>query len=125
MKVLIDMNLSPNLAAVLNRAGHEAVHWSKVGHPMASDHEIMAFARINNYIVLTNDLDFGAILAATQGLRPSVVQVRAEDLRPEAIGQSVIDALRQAESELDSGALITLDIGRTRIRVLPLPSRSE
>jgi len=27
--------------------------------------------------VLTNDLDFGAILAATQGKKPSVEQIRA------------------------------------------------
>jgi predicted nuclease of predicted toxin-antitoxin system len=125
MKVLIDMNLSPGLAAVISRAGHEAVHWSEVGDPSATDHEIMAFARENDYIVLTNDLDFGAILASTQGVKPSVVQVRADDVRPGAIGQAVIDTLRQASAELHSGALVTLDAGRTRIRVLPFPSRSE
>jgi predicted nuclease of predicted toxin-antitoxin system len=34
-------------------------------------------------IVLTNDLDFGSILAATNGEKPSVVQVRPAELRPE------------------------------------------
>jgi predicted nuclease of predicted toxin-antitoxin system len=31
MKVLVDMNLSPNWVRFLAEAGFEAVHWSKVG----------------------------------------------------------------------------------------------
>lgn len=83
----------------------------------------MKFASAHGYVVLTNDLDFGAILAATQGAKPSVVQVRADDLRPEAIAQPVIATLRQTAAELEAGALVTLDASRTRIRLLPLPSR--
>jgi len=75
--------------------------------------------------VLTHDLDFGAILAATQGTKPSVVQIRAADVSPEAIGKTVIAALRQMESELVAGALITVDPQHARVRVLPLLSRSE
>lgn len=53
----------------------------------------MTFARDNGYVVLTHDLDFGAILAATHGLKPSVVQIRSEDVSPEVIGKLVVDAL--------------------------------
>lgn len=80
----------------------------------------MSYARSNGYIVLTHDLDFSAILAATQGNKPSVVQIRAENIRVEAIGKQVILALRQMETELQEGALLTLDANRTRLRVLPL-----
>lgn len=45
----------------------------------------MAYARSNNYVVLTHDLDFGAILAATHGEKPSVVQIRAEDVSPKSL----------------------------------------
>ena len=72
-------------------------------------------------MVLTHDLDFGAILAATHGQKPSVVQVRAEDVSPAMIGQQVILALRQMASELEEGALLTVDPSRTRLRLLPLP----
>ncbi len=65
-------------------------------------------------------LDFGAILAATHGKKPSVVQIRAEDVSPEVIGAHVVAALRQMESDLDEGALLTIDPGRTRVRLLPL-----
>ena len=83
----------------------------------------MAFAKTNGCVVLTHDLDFSAILAATHGDKPSVVQIRAGDVRPEAIGQAVIIALRQMGNELENGALLTVDPKRTRLRVLPLPAR--
>ena len=74
-------------------------------------------------MVLTHDLDFGAIRAATHGEKPSVVQIRAEDVSPEVIGKQVIVALRLMASELEDGALITVEPGRTRVRVLPLRRR--
>lgn len=83
----------------------------------------MAYAKVNNYVVLTHDLDFGAILAATHGEKPSVVQIRAEDVSPDVIGTQVVAALRQMASELEEGALLTVDPNRTRLRVLPLQPR--
>jgi predicted nuclease of predicted toxin-antitoxin system len=41
----------------------------------------MAYAKLHGRIVLTHDLDFSAILAATKGDKPSVVQVRAGNVR--------------------------------------------
>lgn len=80
----------------------------------------MASAATRDYVVLTHDLDFGAILAATHGGKPSVVQIRAEDVSPDVIGKQVVAALRQMTSELDQGALLTVEPNRTRVRVLPL-----
>jgi predicted nuclease of predicted toxin-antitoxin system len=120
MKVLVDMNLSPRWVDLLAGEGVEAAHWSTLGSGNASDRVIMAYAKTNDYIVLTHDLDFGAILAATQGEKPSVVQIRAELLSPNVIGQQVILALRQMASELQDGALLTVDPERTRLRLLPL-----
>ncbi|MEO7940290.1 MAG: DUF5615 family PIN-like protein [Burkholderiaceae bacterium] len=122
MKLLVDMNLSPRWIGALADAGFEAVHWSAVGASRAPDSEIMAYAKLNAFVVMTHDLDFGAILAATQGEKPSVVQIRAEDVRPEAIGSQIVNALRQMAAELDQGALLTIDTNRTRLRLLPLRS---
>ncbi|MGK2925923.1 MAG: DUF5615 family PIN-like protein [Lysobacterales bacterium] len=72
----------------------ESAQGSTLGAANAPDTEIMAFAKANGYIVLTHDLDFSAILAATQGDKPSVVQIRAENVSPDVIGKPVIDALR-------------------------------
>ena len=108
---------------MLTEAGIEASHWSSLGPANAPDAEIMAFARANGYVVLTHDLDFSAILAATQGAKPSVVQIRAEDVRPETVGPTLIEALRQMAAQLEEGALLTVDPARARLRVLPLGSK--
>lgn len=73
MKLLLDMNMSPRWRALLGTAGFEALHWSDAGAANAPDAEIMAFAKAQDWVVLTHDLDFSAILAATNGGKPSVV----------------------------------------------------
>jgi predicted nuclease of predicted toxin-antitoxin system len=120
MKLLVDMNLSPRWISMLIDAGIEAAHWSTLGANNAPDSLIMSYAHANDYVVLTHDLDFSAILAATHGEKPSVVQIRADDVSPDVIGKQVILALRQMASELEEGALLTVDPNRTRLRLLPL-----
>lgn len=124
MKLLVDMNLSPRWARLLTDAGIPAAHWATLGAKNAPDSEIMAYAQANDYVVLTHDLDFSAILAATHGEKPSVVQIRAENVSPEAIGKQVLAALRQLANELEEGALLTIDPGSTRLRLLPLQPRT-
>lgn len=120
MKILVDMNLSPRWAGMLTVAGFDAVHWSRLGAPNAPDREIMEFAKTGGYVVLTHDLDFSAILAATQGAKPSVVQIRSGDVSPDVIGSQVALVLTQVRDDLERGALVTFDTARTRIRLLPL-----
>ncbi len=122
MKLLIDMNLSPDWVQFLSGAGVESVHWAAIGLATASDSEIMAYASAHGYVVLTQDLDFGAILADTKVLKPSVVQIRSEDLAPSSIGKLVLSALAEGEATLESGALLSVDSKRTRMRLLPFPS---
>ena len=123
MRILIDMNLSPDWVEVLRRSGFDAVHWSSVGDPRAQDRQIMAWALANGCILFTHDLDFGAILAATHASGPSVIQVRTQDTLPDAIGHLVIDALRQFGPQLDAGVIVVVDEARHRVRLLPIKGR--
>src|SRR6202035_4730606 len=107
MKLLVDMNLSPRWIHFLAASQIEAIHWSTVGQVKATDTEIMAYARDHGYVVLTHDLDFSAILAATGGIKPSVVQIRSDELNPQAIGAQVVSAVKQLEVQLESGALVS------------------
>jgi predicted nuclease of predicted toxin-antitoxin system len=125
VKILVDMNLSPHWVDRLSAAGHSAVHWSTVGRLDAPDIEIMAYAAKHDFVVLTHDLDFSAILAATQGTKPSVVQIRADGLSPAVIGDPLIAALQQIAPELAAGALVTIVPGRNRVNLLPLRSVSS
>jgi len=84
----------------------------------------MQWARTNDYVVFTHDLDFGAILALTQVESPSVVLVRTQDVLPSHLANTVITVLRENESWLEQGALIVVDEGRARVRILPLQRRS-
>ena len=120
MKFLIDMNLSPRWVEVFMAAGLDATHWSAIGDPRATDRSIMEWARSNGFIVFTHDLDFGAILAATQASGPSVIQIRAENVLPEDAGDAVITAIRRFQDGLEQGALISVDPVRSRARILPL-----
>ena len=120
MKILIDMNLSPNWVAVFAKYNIEALHWSNVGDPRERDTVIMEWARTNGYIVFTHDLDFGSLLAATGADAPSVIQIRTQDILPSSIENLAIAALRQFESELESGALVTVDPAQSRVRILPI-----
>jgi predicted nuclease of predicted toxin-antitoxin system len=80
----------------------------------------MAYAAANHYVVVTHDLDFSAILAVTHGKKPSVVQIRSEDVSAEIIGKQTVAALRHMQDELEAGALLTVEADRTRVRILPL-----
>jgi predicted nuclease of predicted toxin-antitoxin system len=113
------MNLSPCWIDFLVSSGFQAVHWSTIGRGDEPDVEVMRWAAEHGHIVLTADLDFGAILAATQRRQPSVIQIRADIPTPAAIGAAIVSAIRQAADELQSGAVLSVDPGRARLRVLP------
>ncbi len=120
MKLLVDVSLSPAWVDFIERAGWKAVHWATIGDPRAKDRVILGWARTNNHVVFTHDLDFGAILAATRAAGPSVIQIRTQDVLPDRQGMLLVAALRKYERMLDAGALISLDEKGPRARILPL-----
>ena len=120
MRILVDMNLTPRWCEVLNRAGHQTVHWSEIGDPSAPDLQIMEWAANNQHVVFTHDLDFGALLATTQLHQPSVIQVRTQDVLPAQLGDTVLAVLAEHEAALEGGALIVVEQWRSRVRILPI-----
>jgi len=110
--ILIDMNLSPVWVEYFSAHSIEAIHWSVIGDPKAEDPVIMRYARENEMIVFTHDLDFGNILAVTHARGPSVIQARVEDPIPSVIGDAVVSAIAEFDVHLRRGALITLDPDR-------------
>lgn len=124
MKFLIDMNLPPEWVNVFEQHGWYAVHWKDIGEPNASDSTIMAWARQHNYVVFTRDLDFGMLLAMTFADGPSVIQVRAKDIMPRSLGNMLMAVLREHQSVIEKGALLTVTEDRTRVRILPFKADS-
>jgi predicted nuclease of predicted toxin-antitoxin system len=93
VKLLVDMNLSPSWAERLARYGFEAVHWSTIGAATAPDVEFLTWANEHHFVVITNDLDFSAILAASARATPSVVQIRTQDLLSDEVVSTVVHAI--------------------------------
>jgi predicted nuclease of predicted toxin-antitoxin system len=125
VKILVDMNLSPEWVPFLRQAGVVSVHWSAVGDPRATDAELMAWARANDHVVFTHDMDFGALLASTRATGPSVLQARVKDTMPSSLGADVVRVLHFRREALEQGALVTIDKLNSRVRVLPIGSSSK
>ncbi|MGQ0618975.1 MAG: DUF5615 family PIN-like protein [Panacagrimonas sp.] len=122
MKLLIDMNLSPRWVPWLGDHGHVAQHWSAIGAVDAPDAKIMDHALASGAVVLTNDLDFGALLASSGNAGPSVILIRAGTLAPERIGAGVLRCLSDFQTDLITGAIVVLDDRRHKVRLLPIRS---
>ena len=120
MRLLIDMNLSPLWVEAFEEHGFEASHWSRVGDPGAPDHEIIAWARKENCVVFTHDLDFSRLLALTQAKGPSVIQLRSQSVLPDRAGPLVFAALGQHAELLEKGALVVIDPATSRARILSI-----
>lgn len=119
VSILLDMNFSPEWVPFLEQGGHQALHWASVGDARDEDATIMAWAAARGLAILTCDLDFGTALALSHARAPSVVQVRDHDVLPKHIGSFVLTLLQRYEAELLAGALVVVEEGRSRIRILP------
>lgn len=120
MRFLVDENLSRKWVRELVAHGHEANHWLDIGNRAAPDAAILLHARSVNAVVLTCDLDFGDILAATGSKTPSVLQLRSGRMRPERLMPRVLSAIVQYGRLLEEGVLLTIDLKKSRARALPL-----
>lgn len=120
MRFLVDMNLSPRWIEFLTAAGHESVHWIDVGEPNAPDRVILEHAHRNGQVILTQDLDFGTILAVGGLSTPSVIQFRAQAVLPSDVGEQLLAAIDVARSHLETGAIVTVDPVGHRVTVLPI-----
>src|ERR1700750_2190197 len=114
MKVVVDMNLSPEWVQEFKNQGIDAVHWSSVGKFDAPDGIIMDWARTNDHIVFTHDLDFGTALALTKTEKPSVIQVRTQNVTISHLSKMVIPTIKDYTDLLQKGALLVLDDDKKR-----------
>ena len=69
---------------------------------------------------VVDDLDFGAILAATRARGPSVIQVRTHDVLPAHMAPILTAVLKEHRAAIERGALIVVDEARSRVRILPM-----
>ncbi len=120
MKFLGDMGISPVTIRRLRSEGHDAVHLQELGLTRLADIDIVAKARAEGRIILTHDLDFGQILAASRDSMLSVIIFRLKDMRPVNLEVYLEHILREYSEALKNGAIISVNERRVRVRTLPI-----
>lgn len=120
MKLLLDQGLPLSAAALLRDAGIDTIHVGEIGMSEAEDAEIIQRARVEKRVVATLDADFHALLALDEAISPSVIRVRIERLRAQALTDLLLMVIAECEEDLEQGSAITVEPSRIRIRRLPL-----
>ncbi|MEG3833489.1 DUF5615 family PIN-like protein [Microcoleus sp. AT8-B1] len=120
MKLLLDQGLPLSAAALLRDAGIETIHVGEIGMSQAEDTEIIQKARFEERVVVTLDADFHTLLALDEAASPSVIRVRIERLRAQALTDLLLMVIAECEEDLEQGAAISVEPSRIRIRRLPL-----
>ncbi|HEY66393.1 MAG TPA: DUF5615 family PIN-like protein [Caldilineae bacterium] len=120
MRFLADMGISPRAVTFLREQGCEAIHLHEEGLDCLEDPAILAKAREEGFILLTHDLDFGELIAASGARLPSVIVFRLRDMRPENVNRYLQRILEEHAEVLMNGAIISVTEGRIRVRPLPL-----
>lgn len=120
MRFLADMGISPKTVAFLREQGYQAVHLHEEGLDRQEDPMILAKAREEDCILLTHDLGFGELIAASGARLPSVIVFRLRNMRPENVNRYLQSIIEQHGEDLEKGAIISVTEGRIRARSLPL-----
>lgn len=120
MKLLLDQGTPRSLATLLRQDGLDAVHTGEIGMAEAEDVAILQRAATEGRVVVTLDADFHAHLALAQASQPSVIRVRIEGLRARAFNELLRRIITQCRSDLEAGAMVSVQEHQVRIRHLPI-----
>jgi predicted nuclease of predicted toxin-antitoxin system len=105
---------------MLGIKGWDALHTGDIGLSNARDREIIEYARKEGRIIITLDADFHAILAVENAREPSVIRIRQEGLRGEALCELIEKIWPKIQRQLETGALITVTEKSIRVRKIPI-----
>lgn len=120
LRFLADMNLSPMTVVALQQEGWDIVRVSALLPANASDAEILTLARRQNWVIITQDLDFSALLALGGYAQPSLITLRLSNTDPAHVTERLRHILPQSVQALKEGSAVTVDDRSLRIRRLPI-----
>jgi predicted nuclease of predicted toxin-antitoxin system len=120
MKFLVDMPLSPAVAAWLAERGHDALHASEAGLSDASDADVLSRAREEARVVVTADLDYPRLLAMTGSKGPGLILFRGGDYSERESLERLGRVLGTIPNSELSTCIIVIERDRIRRRRLPV-----
>jgi predicted nuclease of predicted toxin-antitoxin system len=113
MKVLLDTCIWGGAKQVLEAAGHEVI-WSGDWPEDPGDEEILAQAHREGRVLVTLDKDFGELAIVYH--QPHAGILRLVNLTARQQGPVCLRILESHGAELQTGAIITADAQKLRIR---------
>ncbi len=120
MRFLADMGISPHTVALLRSLEHDAAHLYEEGLNRLPDPAILEKARREGRVLLTSDLDFGELVAASGASLPSIITFRLRDMRPANVNRYLREILEHHADALSKGVVISVTEGHIRLRLLPI-----
>lgn len=120
LKFIADIHISPLTVKALQNKGYDIVRITDKLPATASDKEIIQLAHNEKAVIITQDLDFSAIVAQSNLNGPSVVSLQVADAKPTIITRILITMLPLIEADLIEGAIISIDEKEYRIKKLPI-----
>lgn len=120
VEFLADMNISPQTIQQLRNLGWTIDRVSEIMKPNSKDSEILSYARGNEKIIVTHDLDFSSLLALGGHKKPSVINLRLDNVSSDIVTQRIVDVVTGMETELVQGVVISVDETSARFRYLPI-----
>lgn len=123
LEFVANMNISPLTVRDLRTLGWNIVRVPEIMDPKSKDIDILTYARRHNKVVITQDLDFSSLLALSGYEKPSVINLRFENAKPDFITSRIIEIVNELEKELDEGIVVSVDEISARYRNLPIESK--
>jgi len=120
VRLLADLHISPATVSFLRSLGHHVVRVDEVLPNTASDAEILVRAAQESRAVLTQDLDFSALVAVAGMRAPSLISLRLSSSRVEFVNAVLEKVLPTLEADVIVGMAITVEDSRVRRRPLPI-----
>jgi len=120
LEFIANMNISSLTVNELKKLGWNIVRVSEILEVKTRDIELLSFAREHNKVLITQDLDFSALLAVRGYEKPSVINIRVENPNPDFITSRLVEVVSRMKKELEEGAIVSVDEVSARYRNLPL-----
>jgi len=120
IKFIADVHISPITVSILQEAGYQIRRITDFIPANSSDDKIVELAIHQGSTIVTQDLDFSAIIAQSGLVQPSVVSLRVGNAKPETIAKILKTMLPQIEKDLIDGSIVSVEESEFRVRKLPI-----
>lgn len=113
MRFLADESCDFIVVTALRAVGHDVSAIVEI-NPGAEDEVVLALARSETRVLLTEDKDFGLLAYAIRHETAGVVLFRFPARARSALGQSIVDVVAELGDRI-AGAFVVVEPGRARL----------